>query len=297
MPDTEAAVTPWDFRHPEEIDRAGVLAIRGMAESFARSGGGRIGALLRNRTQVHLESLDQLDWGDFEADLAGPSLLGSFELRGAGSGTAVIHLPIDLAMTAIDLQLAGSGVGPLPLRALSDMERQIIAPLLEVIAQEVAASTSAVLGHVEASPVTQIVIAASHARDRGEQCVILRFSVRLAQVAQTSWGLDVCIPTSALRPLVERSGGGGARHEAAVSPAMEKAVKALPVTVSLRFAMTAIPLSVAESLCVDQVISLGHQVGSPLLVYAQDRPLFNADLVATGKRAACQVVAYLDPEE
>lgn len=289
------AVEPWDFRHPEGIDRSGLVALRGVAEGFGRVAGGRIGSLLHNRVQIRLDDLRQTNWGEFDADLARPAVLASFDL--VGYGPVIVHLPIDLAMVLIDLHLSGAGSGPFPSRVLSDMERQIVAPMLEVVAQETAAAISAVLGHVEAAAVTQLVVPASQARARDEQCVLLRFHVRLAQVADDPWLLDLCIPTAVLRPLLDRLVDGPDRHEAPVLPAVERAARALPLTLSLRFAQTAVSLSVAENLAVDQVLSLGHPLNTPLLVHVQDRPVFTANLVTEGKRAACQIVAYIDPED
>lgn len=272
-----------------------MVALRGLAESFSRMTGARMGAMLRYRTQLRFESIDQADWGEFESGISAPAVLASFELRGAGS--VIIYLPVELAMVAIDLYLAGSGTGPFPSRALTDMERQILAAFLDVVSSETASAASAVLGHVEAGPVTQLVVQASQARNRAEQCMVLRFSLRIPQLGEASYRLDLCIPTSTLRPLLEQVSSGPSRTEVPVLPAVERFARGVSLTLSLRFPPVAVPLSVAESLSTGQVLSLGHPLGAPLPVYVQDRALFEAAPIVHGKRAACQIVASIDTEE
>lgn len=286
---------PWDFRHPEGLDRAGLAALRALGESFSRGAGARIGATLRCRTQLRLESIDQSNWGEIESEISMPAVLASFDLRGAGS--ALVQLPVDLAMVAIDLYLAGSGVGPFPSRAPTDMERQILGGLLDVVSSEVASAASTVIAPVEAGPATQLVVQASQTMSRDEQCAILRFSLRMPQIGEQCFRLDLCLPTTTLRPLLDQLSTSPDRTEAPALPEVERLAKGVPLTLSLRFPPVAVPISVAESLSVGQVLALGHPLGEPLPLYVGDRPLFEANPVAHAKRAACQIVASIDTEE
>lgn len=271
-----------------------MIALRAFAESFSRVAGGRMGSVLRCRVQMHLESINQTEWGELGPAISTPAVLASFDL--AGAGTVIAHLPIGLAMVAIDLYLAGSGTGPFPSRPLTDMERQLIAVFLDVVSSETASAASAILGPVEAGPVTQLVVQASEARDRAEQCVVLHFSLRIPHIGRAD-GLDICIPTATLRPLLGRVPDAPGRAEAPVLPAAERLVEGVPLTLSLRFPPVAVPLSVAESLSAGQVLSLAHPLGAPLPLYVGDRPLFTATPVVHAKRAACQIVSGIDTED
>lgn len=289
-----ATPKPWNFkqsfRHPEGMDRVALGAVRAIAEGLCGGTGARLSALLRCRAHLDLEDMEQGDREGFESRVEAHAGLATFQLE-PGGGAVYAHLPIDLAMTVLDLMLAGSGAGPFPSRPLSEMERKLIAPFYEVLAQELAGSCSAVLLAAQSSPVSQLTgLQSLPPRNKRDPCVLMRFSLRLSQ-GHPRHKIDLCVPVTTIRPLLR----GLARDPS--RPQSEQAARRIPLDLCLRYPPVAIPMTVAEALEPGQVVSLGHPLESPLFLCVGDRPLFTATPMAEGRRAACQIIAAVNPEE
>ncbi|MGH9068812.1 MAG: FliM/FliN family flagellar motor switch protein [Acidimicrobiales bacterium] len=286
----------WDFRGPEGVDRVAMGAMRAVADGFARSAGARIGSTLRTRTHLSLVGIEQTRWEDFEAASTLPALVASFSFAGPGGpGLVVVSvLPTPLVMALLDLHLAGRGSGPFPARELSEIDRQLIAPFLDLFAQEMAQAVSDTLVPVTASAMTQQAGLHVFQHHGSQSCVVLRFALRVSHAADHEHVFSLCLPVTTLRAVVDPSRPGHGDPERPVPPGVEEAVEALPLALCLRFPPLAVPIEVLENLEPDQVLAVGHPIGRAMSLVAGGRALFGAQPVADGKRASCQIVSVLD---
>jgi flagellar motor switch protein FliM len=271
-----------------------MAAVRQVGENFSRFTASRFGLLVKAKVSVHVGAPEQIGWEDFEASTAGHGVLAAFSL---GEGQVFVHVPAILAMSLVDLYLAGTtGTGPFPDRPLSETESRLFSPFLSSLTDGMADAASSIFGATRGGPVTQMTgTSGLFLSNRRMPCVALQASVQLPSVREPSGNISICLPVSTLRPLLVKLQPTGPTTESHVS-AVAAAMRA-PLTLSLRYPQVAIRFHVAQSLSPGQVVSLRHQIGEPLLLCAEDKPLFTAVPVEHGKRAACRIVDVHEPQK
>ena len=283
---------PWDFHDTDGVDRVVVTAVRQVADGFAHIVANRLAAWARVRITFSVASVDQTDWGTFEGAVSSPGMLGALPIA---DGQVLIFLHAAFSMVLLDLHLAGTGSGPFPARGLSDVERQMLTPVMGSIGEGVIDAMSAVFGRVESGPVTLVAGATAQMRpNRRSACLLLRLTGAVSGVRCEPGQIDVCFPLDALRPLLAEL-SETTKPSLAAHAAAEAAASRVPLPLALRYRPVGIPLHVAENLAVGQVLALGHPIGEPLTLCAGDKELFLARAVEHNRRSACRLIDDLEP--
>lgn len=278
---------PWDFRDLEGVDRSATLATRQVADGFTHILANRLAPWVRVRVTSNVVSVAQTEWTEFVESVSTPGLLCSVPVA---LGAVFIHLPAPLCMSLLDLHLSGTGSGELPSRPLTDIERQVLSPMVGSLAEGLVDALSGVFGHVDTGPMT-LVQGAGNLMQTGQKgsCMLSRVSAALSGVHAPPGQIDVCFPLDALRPLLAKQ-SETAKPSPSATLAAEEATSRVPLHLTLRYPPVSIPLPVAENLQVGQVLALGHPIGEPLTLCAGGKELFSARPVEHNRRAACQVI-------
>lgn len=262
-----------------------MTALRQVADNFCRLVSSRVSIWARAKVTFSLGSLEQVGWEDFETGTAGPGVLAAFSI---GEGQGFAHVPAGLAMVLVDLYLAGPGTGPYPERNLTETEAHLLSPFLAALAEGLGEAASSTFGEAHIGPITQVTgVSGLFLTNRRMQCVAVKVPVQPPSFAEPAGELTVCLPVSALRPLVAKLQPPTPKRPGADSLS---AARRIPLTLALRYPPATVLLQVAQDLAPGQVLSLGHPVGQPLVLYAGDEPLFAAVPVDNGRRSACQIV-------
>jgi flagellar motor switch protein FliM len=198
-------VTPYDFRRHGRLSREHIGIVRSVHEAFAQAAEAKLSAKLRGAFRVRLADVSQLPYGGFARSLpAHPVLV----IVGTEAPEAVIEITPALAFAVIDRLLGGSGSGAeVPQRALTDIERGEItegfaAPLLECLGE--AWGRTARLIRIETDPARLAAIA-----PKDEAAVLVPLEAGFAGVEGT---LRLCVPCSALAPVIRRLTARGGRR-------------------------------------------------------------------------------------
>ena len=269
-----------------------MAAVRQTGENFSRFTASRFSLLVKAKVSVHVGAPEQVGWEDFEASTTGHGVLAAFSL---GEGQVFVHVPAVLAMALVDLYLAGTtGTGPFPDRPLSETESRLFSPFLAALTDGMADAASSIFGETRGGPVTQMTgTSGLFLSNRRMPCVTFQSSVQLPSAREPSGSISICLPVSTLRPLLVKLQPTGPTKGSHAST-MAAAVRA-PLTLSLRYPPVAVKFHVAQSLAPGQVLSLRHQLGEPLLLCAEGKPLFTAVPAEHGKRAACRIIGAHEP--
>ena len=105
----DPTVETYDFRRPMTLAREHSRAIEVAGETFARQWGTQLTSRLRVVCGVALESVQMISYDEYIATLADQTLMavGSVE---KGRSTAVLEVPVELALLWIDYLLGGPGL-------------------------------------------------------------------------------------------------------------------------------------------------------------------------------------------
>lgn len=288
-----AEARPYDFRRPNQFGRDHVRALQIVSESFARGFTSTLSTTLRAVSQVQLASIDQLAYGDHVKALPNPTLLALVSLDPL-PGAAMLHLPLPIAMSAIDRFLGGSGSGSYPNRPLTDIESGLIRGLITRALQELAGSFESLVPiepaivQLESNPQFAQIAAPS------DMVVIETFDIRIGSHDDR---MSMCVPAASLQPVLERVAGqslfadrGGAVDRTATARALGDRIADVPVEVSVCFAPVALTSAEIVSLQAGDVLPLHHPVGDPLTLSADGVRCLAAVPGRKGKRLACVVV-------
>lgn len=285
-------VHDFDFRRPNTFSRDHVRALSIVHETFARQAGTVLSTSLRAVSQVTVASVDQVPYDDYIGSSPNPSLLAVVSLEPL-PGEGILQMPLPLAMSILDRQLGGSGAGPYPARALTDIEEGLITEVLERCLTELASAFDSLVTldlkivQLESNPQFAQIVAPS------DMVVVAVFDTR---IGGEEGELSFCIPFSSLQPRLEAIAGhslGGDRRFgdlAGAAAAMDRAMQNVPVDVSVRFDPVVLTSSELVGLEPGDVVPLGHAADQPLTLIAGGVPFLAAVAGRKRKRLACRIV-------
>lgn len=262
-------------------------------ETFSRQWGTQLTSRLRVVSSVNLESVSMLSYDEYVRSLPEMTTVLLCTVEQTRS-TAILELPLPMVMTWIDYLLGGPGrADENVLRELTEIELTLLKDLLHHILANVTYAFAGVMAmdvsiravqynpqFVQAAPASEPVIAATfaiHAGSRDEVATLMIPADILLAALRAGEDLDA-------RSDEERAAQQHA-HELLV-----KAVREVPVEVSVRFGSRTIhPRDVVE-LTVGDVVPLSHHTSTPLDVVVDDVVLARAAAGSNGNRLACMVV-------
>lgn len=289
---------PFDFRRPSKFSRDHARALQIVHETFARQFTTILSTTLRSVSQVSVASVDHISYDEYvrsSPELSFLAILNVSPLSGAG----ILQLPLDIAMTALDRLLGGTGEGSQPSRALTDIESSLLRELVQRVLRELDYSfeslvkTSTSIVQLESNPQFAQVAAAS------DMVVVATYDVRIGARDSTA---SLCIPFAALAPILEHVTGNALFVDRKGNDPVESAravahsLTGVPVDVSVRFDAVTLTSSEILDLQVGDVLPLRHPISAPLSVVAADRTCALALPGSKGRRLAFMIVQPADTE-
>jgi flagellar motor switch protein FliM len=289
---------PFDFRRPSKFSRDHARALQIVHETFARQFTTILSTTLRSVSQVTVSSVDHISYDEYVRSSPELCFLAILNIDPL-SGAAILQLPLDIGMAAIDRLLGGTGNGAQPARALTDIESSLLRELVQRVLRELdyafesLVKTSTSIVQLESNPQFAQVAAAS------DMVVSATYDVRIGSRESTA---TLCIPFASLQPILENVTGNAhfADRKGADPVESARAVAAgltgVPVDVSVRFDAVKLTSSQILDLQVGDVLPLRHPVNAPLSVVAGDRTCAAGVPGSKGRRLAFMIV-QTDPAE
>jgi flagellar motor switch protein FliM len=284
---------PFDPRHPARLSPDHRRALAVVHESFANRLTTVLATRLRTVARVAVTGTEQIAYGDFMSSTPDPACLAVISLLPL-PGTGVLRIDLPLAMAICDRMLGGTGDGPHPERALSDIESHLLRGMLDSTMNELKAAFAPLLALdpvvVRQESRAQLVRGAAP----GSTMITVVFEVVLGEQGETS-SATLCLPLATLGPALESFSGTGslaANTEAAAlvaSTLMDAAVG-----VSVRFRPITLTSHEILGLEIGDVVPLRHLATEPLTVVAEGVPVTAGVPGRRGRRLACLIV---DPQE
>ena len=292
--DHRRTVRPYDFRMPETLDRSQVRGLRVLLEVLAHRGGGVLTTRLRAPVNLVLGDLEQCSWAEYSATLPEPTCLFAVVLPPL-TGRLVLHLPVELALVAVDLRMGGPGKATAGGRALTEVEQRLVATVADDLFNELPA-IFAPLAALQVGSAVQVSSVQFLPPVRPTDMYLLA-PVTLELGEDASYRFDLCFPFSILHPLADALSAQAAEDDLPATRASEAVARRLldtPVDVRVRFPSTTLTPADVLHLAPGDVIDLPYDHGAPLALVAGEQHHLDVLPTTSGKRLACVVI---DPEE
>lgn len=282
---------PYDFRRPNKFNREHVRALQIVNETFARQFSTVLSTTLRAVSPVQADPIAQMTYDEFIREVPNPSHLVVLSLAPL-AGASIFHLPLSVAMAAVDRLLGGTGAGRLPNRALTDIEASLVRNLLSRVLRELAyafeslTTVEASVIHQESNP--QFAQIASPT----DMVIVLGYDIR---IGGTGGQATLCIPFASLQPVLDevtgnaRLAGRVATDPGAVRAALAGSIEDAPMPVTVRFPQITLSMAEIVDLQPGDVVPLHHPTDAALDVSVAGIRRFSAKPGRRGKRLACQV--------
>ena len=280
----------YDFRRPIKLSREHVRTLQIAFETYARSCGTLLTTRLRVVSSVTLASIEQLNYDEYVASLANPTVIAVVSLDPL-PGSVLMEMASSAVMTAIDHMLGGPG-GPQPERPLTEVEMPLLRGLLERMLGELRYGFETLVDIQPSLKEIEYNAQFLRAHQPGDACVVATFDMKIGVEECVA---SICLPFNTILPVLSRT-------EAVVLSAAERATRdqalrnltdglsAAPIDVAVRFQPIRMRTDDIVDLRPGDVVPLGHATSRPLEVTVNETVFAHAVPGNQGARLACLVV-------
>ncbi|MGH9082046.1 MAG: FliM/FliN family flagellar motor switch protein [Acidimicrobiales bacterium] len=288
-------VRSYDFHTQEAIDRGRVRKLQPVFEAAAHRMAGALSANLRQPVHITVEGFEQTPWEGYAASVEDPTFLAGAAVIGL-DGRVIVHVPVELVLSLVEVQLGGKGQHQPDRLVLTDLEFSLMSSLVDDM---LAALPSAFDAFIEIGiGVVQKLRSIIYLKvgRPGEMCLMVQLNLSIGEGG--SRAIHLCFPVTVLHPILEAferlqqsEGFDGSFRLASAEERL------LTVGIDLQVAYPAVGLTTTEvlGLRIGDVIPLhvdkddrhGH-----LDVVAGGHRVGKGVLVEQGKRLACTVTSW-----
>src|SRR4051795_2421768 len=191
---------PYDFRKPIKLSREHIRTLQIAFETYARSCGTLLTTRLRVVSSVTLASIEQLNYDEYIASLANPTVIAVVSLDPL-AGTVLVELASSAAMTAIDHMLGGPG-GPQPERPLTEVEMPLLRGLLERMLGELRYGFETLVDIQPKLKEIEYNAQFLRAHSPGDACVVASFDLKIGAEECVA---SICLPFNTILPVLSRT--------------------------------------------------------------------------------------------
>lgn len=281
----------YDFRNPSKFTRDHQRLLEQALEAYADQTASVITSKLRASCSHDLESLQQTTYGAFINTLPEETVLLVTSLNPLSS-VALIHLPLNFAMLAVDLPLGGPGDDDQPARGLSDIENMLVGDLGSSLAGALRFSFDGVITWFPVLTGQFSSPELAHAASSGDQMLVASFRM---EIKEQEFHTLLALPLAPVLPSLDatlaarQAEKGGAKNRDFTAD-LEARLRLAPVTVSVRLRPIQGRLADFAHLAVGDVFRLGHSPDSPWEVTSNGIVFAHALLGGEGTQAAFRVI-------
>jgi flagellar motor switch protein FliM len=281
-------VTVYDFRRPDRITKEQLRSLHFLHDRFAHNIATSLSAYLRVTTEVSIITVDQLAYGEFLGSLPDPTAFYAISMQPLETLMAVEINPV-VAFTMVDRMLGGTGEGTTPDRALTEIEQNVIDPVIKLLMEHVTETWRAV-GDVQFS---------IHGREtrpqmlqvtgRNEVVIVVAFRIK---VAETRGTLKLCIPASAIEAIGDTFSRAwqrtGRQSTAEEAQRLAANLGRVPLSVTAHLSTT---VSARELIALRRgdVVTLGRNAEQPVTVSVGELAAYAGHLVVNNGNLAIRV--------
>lgn len=295
IPIGDARVQAYDFRNQEVIERGRIRRLLPVLEASAQRIAGALSANLRQPVHITVDGFDQKPWDDYRSEMEDPTFIAAAAMVGL-DGRVALHLPVELVLALIEVELGGQGRGQPDRLVLTDLEFDLIGAMADDMFSAFQAAVNAFV-EVGVAAVQKLRSSIYVKMGRpGEMCLQVQMSVTIADGEARRMYLYCPLPV--LHPIIdafERL----QREDDVATPGRwvnaEKRLLSVPVEIQVAYPPIALTTTEVLGLRVGDVVPLHvdkDDRDAQLDIVAGGYCIGKGFLVAKGKRLACTVTSW-----
>ena len=293
-----AAAAKFDFRRPDRIPKSQVRAIHLLHDMFVRNLVSSLSAYLRSYLLVNLVSVEQLSYAEFLDGLPSPTCIVSLGLR-PYEGSGVLELNPSLVFPIVEMLLGGSGKHSSSIqRDLTDIEQKLLDGLFRIILRDLRAAWQGVatidfsIESMETEPQLMRTLA------RNEAVVAIGIEIRMGDMVGM---MNIALPSIVIKMMRHKFDQQWSMRKRSSTAADQRRVYRVLrnglLTLEARLEGPTILVRDLLNLEEGQILALDYPVKRPLELTVNGSRKFEAEIVAAGKKRACQIERIRLPED
>jgi len=282
-------VESWDLQSSNKLTADQAAALTTLHESLARRLSSSMGAHLRVAFEMNLVSVEQLSYREFLGRLPDLTYFCSMHLMPIDARSA-IQLDVGLAYPIMDVVLGGTGMEPMDIRDLTEIEEQVLESVIRLILLDIHAVWGPVLDLDFRFEQRQRNVEMQNTMLPGEKILCLSFEARLAE---SSGAIAMIFPAVVANSLLRRLSVQGSYSERI--PSRDSYRRMRERLMDCRFlADLSLPLShvtIRELLELDvgHVLMLPQHAKQPVHLNVAGKPMFRAHPVRHGTNRGARI--------
>lgn len=293
---TDKKISVYNFRRPDRVSKEQLRSLELMHEAFARNLAVSLSGYLRALCEVNLVSVDQMTYNEFLLSLPNPTCFNIYSISPL-EGNIVIEFNPTIAFPVLDRLLGGSGKGLGEMRALTDLELQMLDGFLNRIVTHLSDTWREIIPlafQVEAKEtnpqVAQIVSLA-------EIVILLAFEIKIGEV---SGFLNVCIPFLSIESIADKLSvqyrfTTVRRQKEESQGHVKELIKTMNVPLSVDLGKVDVTIRELLDLRKGDIINLGKSVNEKLIVNVSEQSKFYAIPGVVNRKKAVKIAeSYKD---
>ena len=293
----QAVVTECDLRHPTHLTKEQVRAVTSLHETVGRNLTHSMGAYLRVGFEATVVSVEQLTFAEFLGRLPDVTYLCSLSVSPV-LATAILQFDLQLAFPIIDLLLGGAGTPVSEVRPATEIEEELVAGIVKVIARELSAGWASA-GFAMEFEERQLPAAAQRFMRPSEKTLVVSFELQIPQGrGMLNLGFPAVVANTLLRKIL-RDAVPKSKSQTAPDTMIRNLLLDCQFPLRLEIARTKVRLRELLAMTPGNVLTFDHDVREQIGLVAENVEIFGARAVRTERNRGAQLGdrVQAEPEE
>jgi flagellar motor switch protein FliM len=291
LTDSERQVQLYDFQRRDALERARLRLLQPILEVMTHRIAGALTSTLRTPVKVDIGELEQQRWEEYVAGLPEPTFLTGATVVPTG-GRIILHLPLPLALTLIEIRLGGTGRTVVPDRSLTEIEQRLVTEVAHGVLAELPPAFS---------PAMEITMGAISSVSSGmflpgstpsEMCLMIGLEFELNE--GNTQAASICMPLVVLLPIldaIERLDKVELAEEAGTAPTrLRDRLHATDVEIRVHWPEVLLSPEELLSLVPGDVVPLHRARDLPIVLSIGGARYCDVVPTSRGKTIACMVI-------
>jgi flagellar motor switch protein FliM len=296
-PDSEKAMSLYDFRRPDRVSKDQMRTLQNLHEGYARLFSTTLTNFLRTFVEIELVSVDQLTYSEFVMSISNPSCIYVFKMEPL-EGTAIMEINPSLVFFIIDRLFGGQGRPSEQNRELTLIEQNVIHRIVERglndlkdVWEHVGVFSPKVDAYETNPQFVQIA-------PPGETVILISLEVRM----QNASGLmSICFPYMLLESVINNLSGESWMSSQSLSThetraIMEEEIQDVDLNVSTVIGKTSLTIRDLLQLQRGDVLCLDKPFESDLMVQVEGKTKLAAKSGLIGRKKAIRITKIVEKE-
>jgi len=202
--ETLPEITVYDFKRPDKFSMEQLRTLQFVFETFSRLACSELSNALKLKTEIKVNSVDQLTFGEFTLSIPETSCLGIIEMSPL-LGSTLLQMDPVLYSSMLNRMYGGTGQSEKPFSQLSRLESQSMEQMYDKLLfclqeswqpmMDLSPNLAAIENHIQFAQIVPPV----------EMCILVSMECSLEAGDQKVCGyINVCIPFLTIEPMIER---------------------------------------------------------------------------------------------